>query len=256
VVVKPVVSHPFAARFGCKLFVAHDRAELRRCVGRVADAGIAAEVLDLIPGRDSQIYVYCTYVDASGEPGAGVTVHKLRQSPPFFGVARVAETVADMPPLRDITVAMLRRIGFRGMAAAEFKLDPRDGRFRFIEINGRSVVYNCLLRQAGLDLGALAWADYMHGQPERARRNGWSGVWINLHADVLYSLLYRQDPVRFADFCAPYAKPKVEAVWSVRDPLPFFTQWWRTARSGASALRRGTHAEMLKDRTRPETFPG
>ncbi len=120
------------------------------------------------------------------------------------------------------------------MAVAEFKLDPRDGRFRFMEVNGRSVIYNGLLRRAGLDLAGLAWSDQVCGQPEPARPNGWPGVWIHLHADVLYSLLYRRyDRVAFADFLAPYRRPKIDAVWSATDPFPFITQWSRTARTGA-----------------------
>ncbi len=255
VVVKPIVGYRFLSRFGCKLFVANDRAELRRCIARLADAAIPGQVFDLIPGPDSQIYAYCTYMDEGGEPVAGVTVRKLRQSPPFFGVARLAEIAPDNPALRDATIAILRRIGYRGIASAEFKLDARDGRFRFFEVNGRSIAYNGLLRRAGLDLGWLAWSDYVAGRPERARPNGWPGVWIHLHADILYSTLYRRhDPVGLADFLAPYGRPKTYAVWSARDPLPFLTEWSRTASAGVSGLWRGTYREMLTDRTRP--LPG
>ena len=252
VVVKPNVGYRFLSRFGCKLFVARDRVELRHCISRFADAEMPGQVFDLIPGPDSQIYAYCTYIDARGEPRGGLTVRKLRQGPPFFGVARVAEIAADSPTLREVTIETLRRIGYRGMAAAEFKLDPRDGRFRFLEINGRSVIYNGLLRRAGLDLGRLAWSDQVCGRPEPARPNGWPGVWIHLHADVLYSLLHRRaDRVRFSDFWVPYSRPKIEALWSATDPLPFFTEWSRTAWAGASALWKGRLRELLADRTRP-----
>ena len=253
VVVKPVVGYRFLSRFGCKLFVAHDRRELGACLTRLADAGLPGHVFDFIPGADRQIYAYCTYMDASGEPQAGLTVRKLRQGPPFFGVARVAEIAEDQPGLREATIEFLRRVGFRGIAVAEFKLDPRDGRFRFLEVNGRSVIYNALLRQAGLDLGGLAWSDYVCDRPERARPHHWPGVWINLHADVLYSTLYRRhERVSLADFFGPYKRPKIDAVWSARDPLPFITQWSRTAWAGASALWRGTQSELVADRTRAE----
>lgn len=252
VVVKPLVGYRFAARFGTKLFVADDREELGRCIARLTDAGIPGQLLDLVPGADDRIYSYCTYMDASGEPAGGVLVRKLRQSPPLFGVARVAEIAGSVPSLREATIEILRRIGVRGMAVAEFKLDPRDGSLRFIEVNGRSVVYNGLLRRAGLDLAGLAWSEHVSGRPGRARANGWPGVWINLHADFLYSTLYRRhDRVDLGDFLAPYARPKIEAVWSARDPLPFLAQWSRTAREGASALWRGTHRAPLTDRTRP-----
>ncbi len=243
VVVKPNVGYRFFSRFGCKLFMAHDRAELRQCLSRLAHANLQCQVFDFIPGPDSQIYAYCTYVDAHGDPRGGLTVRKLRQSPPLAGVARVAEITEDQSPLRDATIEIVRRIGFRGMAVAEFKLDPRDGRFRFLEINGRSVIYNGLLRRAGLDLAGLAWSDYVAERPETARPNYWPGTWINLHADVLYSLL--NDRIGFSDFWMPYRRPKIEAVWSATDPMPFLTEWARTARAAASALRRRTHRTLL-----------
>ena len=251
VVVKPLVGYRFFSRFGCKLFAASNRDELDHCIARLADADIPGQIFDLVPGPDSRIYAYCTYVAAGGEPAGGVLIRKLRQNPPFFGDARVADIAPDNPALREATVELLRRIRFRGIAITEFKLDPRDGSFRFIEVNGRSVVYNGLLRRAGLDLAGLAWSDYVSGQPERDRPNGWPGVWIHLHPDVLYSTLYRRhDPIGIRDFLAPYIRPKVEAVWSTTDPLPFLAQWSRTAWEGTSALWHGTHRDRLADRTR------
>jgi predicted ATP-grasp superfamily ATP-dependent carboligase len=237
VVVKPLVGYPFVARFGVKLLVARNREELRRCVARLSAARIPARVLDLVPGPDSRIYAYCTYVDRSGEPLAGLTVRKLRQSPPLFGVARVAEIAETPPGVREITAAIVRRIGLRGMAIAEFKHDPRDESMRFIELNGRSVVYNGLLHRAGLDLAGLAWSDYAGEPPERMHSTGWPGTWVNLHADLLYSALDRRHPIALADFLAPYRRRWMDAVWDPRDPMPFLAQWSRTVREGARSFR-------------------
>ncbi|HJQ83265.1 MAG TPA: hypothetical protein VKA21_04265, partial [Candidatus Binatia bacterium] len=220
VVVKPDVGHAFRSRFGAKLFAARDRSELVAAVRRFAAAGMHGQVFDFVPGPDGEIHAYCTYVDARGEPRGGLTIRKLRQSPPRFGVARVAEVVPDPPGLRDATIALLRRLGHRGIAAAEFKRDPRDGRFRFLEVNGRAVIYNRLLWRAGLDLAGLAWSDAVTGRAEDVRPNGWPGVWINLHADLLYSLLdRRREPIGLAEFLAPYRRPRIEAVWSATDPV-------------------------------------
>lgn len=237
VLVKPVVGYRFSARFGCKLFVARDRRELQRCIDRLREADLDGEVFDLVPGADDQLYAYCTYVDARGAAAAGVTVRKLRQSPPFFGVARVAEVVEPIPELRDATLAVLGRIGFQGVAAAEFKRDPRDGRFVFLEVNGRAVLYNALLRAAGLDVAALTWSEHMTGTVVLPPPCGWRGAWTNLHADLLYTMLARRDErLRLADVVAPYGRAHVEAVWSARDPQPFLAQWGRSAWSGARAL--------------------
>lgn len=233
VLIKPIVSHRFFSRFGRKLFVAHGAEELNDCIARVQAAGVGCELVEWIPGGDDQIYAHCVYVDRHGEPRGGVTVHKIRQSPPGFGVARVAEAVKDLPQLREMTLALVKKIGFRGMAAAEFKYDQRDGTFRFIELNGRSVIYNSLLRRAGLDLARLAWADHMEQRCDKGGFNGWSGVWVNLHADLFYSALRRREHrVGWGDFIAPYTRPIIDAAWELADPRPFLVQWSRTAHEG------------------------
>lgn len=245
VVVKPTIGHRFHARYGQKLFVARDARALRRQVAQLRDAGLDADVMDLVPGGDDHIYVHCTYVDDHGVAQPGVTVRKLRQSPPSFGVARVAEVVDEIPVLRAATEALLRRLDFRGIAAAEFKVDPRDGRFRFIEVNGRAVLYNALLHAAGLDVAGLAWSEHVARRPERQRASSWRGVWVNLHADLLYSALRNDEGLRFREFSAPYRRPLVEAVWSARDPRPFLAQWGRSARLGAGALLRPERLRAL-----------
>jgi D-aspartate ligase len=252
VVVKPIEGYRFTARFGAKLLRADDRTALRRCIARVTEADLACEIFDLVPGGDDRIYAYCVYMGARGEPVAGLAIRKLRQSPPFFGVARVAEIAGEHPALREATIAMLRRMGFRGIAAAEFKLDPRDGRMRFLEVNGRSVIYNGLLRRAGLDGTGLAWSDHIEGGVQPFRPEGWAGVWIHLHADLLQSALGRRHHrIGLAEFLAPYRRPKVWAVWSAADPLPFAAEWGRTAAEGAAALQRGSFGRTVADRARP-----
>jgi len=237
VLVKPLAGYRFAPRFGCKLFVARDRKALDACLAQAAAADCPCLLQEYVPGPDSEIHVYCLYVDGNGEPSAGLTLRKLRQSPPFFGVARMMELIEHNPALREATVEMARRIGFRGILEAEFKRDARDGTFRFLEFNGRSILSNALLRKGGMDVAWLAWSDYVEGRPEVVRANGWPGVWVNLHADLAYSTLYRHlDPISLREFVTPYRRPVLEAVWSWRDPLPFAVQWTRLR--GTSAPKR------------------
>ncbi len=237
VIVKPIAGYRFVERFDRKVFVAANRAELKHAILRVEQEAVPCLVFDIIPGADSLIYCYCVYMDAEGNPVADITVRKVRQSPPFFGVSRVAEITANNQQLKDLTIAFLRRIGFRGIAVSEFKQDPRDGSFRLMEINGRSVMYNSLLRQAGMDLAALAWSDFVDRRAEGVRTHHWPGAWVHLHADLLYSILKgRSESLRLKDFLSPYRRPIVEAVWSFRDPLPFLVEWGRTACQGSRAL--------------------
>jgi predicted ATP-grasp superfamily ATP-dependent carboligase len=246
VVVKPLVAYRFAARFRSKLGVAQDRGELLRWTAEMDRAEIPGLVLDLVPGPDSAIYAYCAYLDRNGVPVAGQQIRKLRQTPRGFGDARVAEAVEEHGGMGEATVEIARRMGLTGMVVAEFKRDPRDGRLRLFDVNGRSVVYNGLLRRAGLDLAGLAWGEHMGETPSSPAAPGWRGVWIHLHPDLLRSALEcRRKEMGLSEFLGPYRRPKVEAVWSARDPLPFLAQWSLSLAEGVRAVAPGGHGPEL-----------
>ena len=138
------------------------------------------------------------------------------------GVARVAEVVPEIAGLREASIEILRALDYRGAAGVEFKLDQRDGKFRFLEVNGRPVIFNLLLSKAGLDLAAAAWDGLNGGFVRQSRPEGWPGVWINSIAEFLY-MAFRRDtpPLGWKEFAEPYRRPKIDAVWSPNDPLPY-----------------------------------
>jgi predicted ATP-grasp superfamily ATP-dependent carboligase len=230
--VKPIQHDRLITLFGTKLFLARDAAELGRAIGHLASAGSAGRVYEFIPGPDSNIYVYCVYMDAAGEPSPGVTVRKLRQNPPGTGGARAAEIAPDEPRLRDATVALLRRAAFRGMAFVEFKRDPARDRFVFIEVNGRAVLFNGIVPPTGIDLAAMTYADFALGEPPRAARTDWRGTWIHLQADLMCAVRYRHvERLGVAALCAPYFRSVRFGDWAAGDPKPFFAQTALAARS-------------------------
>src|SRR3954453_12846639 len=219
VVVKPIQHDRLISSYGTKLFLARDRQELDVAIERLDETGLRGLVFEFIPGPDRDIYVHAVYVDARGEPSAGVTVRKLRQNPPLIGGARVAEIAPDEPSLRGATVELLRRVGFRGLAFAEFKRDARTGRFVFIEVNGRAVQFNSILPPTGMDAAWMAWSDFVLGEKPRRDETGWRGSWIHLQADIRCSLAHRRvERLSAAELVAPYRRPKAYAVWSADDP--------------------------------------
>lgn len=239
VVVKPLRSGEFSSMFGKKLFVVRSASDFGKCCEQLARAGVDGQVFDLIPGPDSDIYVHCVYIDQHGRPLAECMVRKLRQSPPHFGVARVAELTDNISRLSEQSSELLRRIGFRGFAATEFKFDRRDGSYRFMEVNGRSVIYNSLLRQGRLDIAKLMLAEHLQGRAEPVETVRWPGVWVHLHADLLRSLQnWRREGLTPGDYAGPYRREKTFAVWSAGDPKPFLAQWSHSFRKACSAVLR------------------
>lgn len=247
-VVKPLQSARFWEVFGKKLFVVRDRAELFAAVDRAEQSEIAAEVLDLVPGSDGQVYSYTVYLDRWGRPAAEFASRKLRKAPRHFGVGR-ASVVAEVPELRERTLALLQRIGWRGLACVEYKLDPRDGCYRLMEINGRCPLSNALPTRCGVNYPLLAWREHALGQTVSAAPNGWRGVWTHLHADLLYTAIEERGPDwSWLEFIRSYSGPWVDAVWSAKDPIPFLAQCAGTLRKAARGVRDSRIRDEVRNR--------
>jgi len=229
-VLKPANSVLFEQRLGRKLLAVHSRAEFRRALATLAEAGLEADVYDLVPGPDTNYYNYVAYLDRGGQPAAEMVVRKIRKSPPFHGVGRVVtnrvpDEVAGI--LRRHSLALLRPLGWYGPVSAEFKFDPRNGEFRLIEINGRPALMMGIAHRAGVNIPLLMWREAVHGHVSRVRPNGWKGVWIHLNAEFVNIALYRRgEGLSWRDYLTPYLSPRTFAVWSIRDPLPFACQWF------------------------------
>lgn len=223
VLVKPVLSHEFTARFGGqKLFVANNPDELVQAVKRLD--GMEASILDFVPGADDQLFSYSAFLDSGGDPLAEFAYRKIRKSPPIFGVARVAEGW-DGSVLRERTLELLRHIGWTGLATVEFKRDSRDGGYRLMEVNGRSWLSMGLAVRSGIDYPFLIWCQGAGVIPPRLSPNGWDGVWVDLRAELLYNIALRKLEGRsWKEIVKPYRRKTIEAVWSTEDPGPGFMQ--------------------------------
>ena len=245
VVVKPIDSRKFVGVFGVKLFVATNKTELLDCIGKLEEFSLSALIMDLIPGPDNHFYNYSVYIDRRGEPVAELTMRKLRKSPPFYGVCRVAENI-NSNRLKEPTIELLRHIGWRGIANVEYKLDPRDGKYRLMEINGRCFLMQGLAYRAGINYPLLAWQEYAIGKRVSAYRNNWNGVWINLTDDLYFGSFYRNiENLSLKQYLSTYRRPKTYAVWSRTDPTPFIVHFYKGVRKALSAAINSQYRDKL-----------
>lgn len=254
VVVKPYRGHQFPEHFGKKLILVRSRPELETAVNDIERADIPCEIQELIPGGDDQHYDFYTYRTKSGDFVGDFMKRKLRQSPPFFGVTRAAEP-AHVPSLREPSYELIKRLEWRGFAHVAYKRDPRSGRFYLMEVNGRCPLVNGLARRAGIDVPFMIYSGSAYGEVLGIRPNGWSGVWLHLHADLLYTALYwRDESLDWKAFWNSYRRPKTDAVWSPTDPLPFFMEWWHTLRKAVRPTERRRMLDRVQAPGRePET---
>lgn len=162
-IVKPRLSHVFQAKFDSKFLVVHDIDELREALAVTDRASIEVLLCEMIPGPDSLLSSYYTYIDEHGNPLFDFTKRIIRRTPKNMGLA--CYHVTDwVPEIVEPAQKLFRAVGLRGLANAEFKLDTRDGVYKLIECNARFTAANGLVADAGIDLGSLVY-NRLTGRP-------------------------------------------------------------------------------------------
>lgn len=78
---------------------------------------------------------------------------------------------------------LLEEIRFRGILSTEFKLDPRDARFKFIEINIRPWGDMGLALRCGVDVVEMAYRDALGMNVAPVTRCAIGRRWVGMYLD-------------------------------------------------------------------------
>jgi D-aspartate ligase len=221
VAIKPAIKEHFIYATKAKAWRANDASELAR---RIAEAKRFLDpreliIQDLVPGDGRQQYAYCAFFK-EGRAVASMAVRRRRQHPPEFGRASTFVETVEEPLLEQLSERFLRRIGYYGLVELEYKLDPRDGRFKLLDVNARTWGYHSLGFRAGVDFPALLHADQLGRAvaPQRAR----PGVrWVRLATDLPTAAVELvAGRLDWRAYARSLRAADTEAVFSRRDPLP------------------------------------
>lgn len=213
VLVKPAHPVGFKQRFRKQAFRCVTLDEVAAAYERAQE--FAPMVQELIPGGDDALYTVGSYLARDGRPLGVFSGRKLLQTPPGVGTCRVGEAIW-MQDAVDAALRLLAAFGYHGLSQVEFKRDPRDGRFKLMEINPRLWQWHGLATACGVDLPRLAYADLVGEHPEEATMNSAGKRWA-------ITLLPGERPA----FQRP---PYVDAVFARDDPKPGAVQLARIVR--------------------------
>jgi predicted ATP-grasp superfamily ATP-dependent carboligase len=174
VLVKPSEPVGFRQRYGKQAVICETSAE-------VEEAYAQAEpwepmVQDLIPGGDDELYTLGAYLSESLEPLGVFCGRKLKQTPPGIGTARLAEAVW-VDEVVDSGLQLLRALRCNGLSQVEFKRDPRDGRFKLMEVNPRLWQWHGLAAACGVDIPLIAYRDLTGEAVQPVSTNGAGKRW-------------------------------------------------------------------------------
>jgi D-aspartate ligase len=219
--IKPGIKEHFFYATKAKAWRADTRSELAERFERAVAVTGPGEIMvqELIPGGGDQQFSYCAFFK-DGAGVASMVARRRRQHPPEFGRASTFVETTDLPLLETLSERFLQAIGYYGLVEVEYKLDPRDGRYKLLDVNARAWGYHSLGQRAGVDFPFLLFADQLGEQiaPCRAR----AGMrWVRLVTDLptaAYQLAHGQ--LDWRRYLRSLVGFDVEAVFSLEDPFP------------------------------------
>ncbi len=232
---------------GQKGWFARDATEFDRVVPELpANAGTLL-VQEIIGGPESAITLYCGYFDGTGKVHQAFTARKLRQYPPGFGSASLVQSAPE-DESRGIAEDFLTALGYRGIAAAEFKPDPATRTLKIIEINVRPSLWFSLSGASGKPTVLAAYHDLAGTAADPSERPQLNGVrWRYALKDSWSTLFYRRRPSFIlpapdTEAVGPAAR-HVHAVYARDDAWPVLAEIRHLARKilqrGVAPLRPG-----------------
>jgi predicted ATP-grasp superfamily ATP-dependent carboligase len=180
----------------------------------------------VIGGGDDHLWVCnCTFNKMSDLVSAFV-FQRYHTTPPHFGVTSVAVSRYNDTIVQHVT-AIGRMLRYTGPAMFEFKLDPADNIFKYIEINPRIGMCNYFDTRCGVNnvFNTYCLAADLP-LPSQSRQTD-STVFINLFPDMKSRLRDGED---FWTIAVSYMKflfrRRVGAYWAISDPMPAVLWIW------------------------------
>jgi len=129
-----------------------------------------------------------------------------------------------IPELEDMAIQFLDAMHYDGISEIEFMRDPRDGKYKLIEINARFWAWHSLAIAAGVDLPYLLYLDMLG---KSVQVNGFKrGVkWFRLMLDLPISAsLIAKRKTSIGTYLRSWRGKKTFSVFSLKDPLPFLAE--------------------------------
>ncbi|NMC74213.1 MAG: ATP-grasp domain-containing protein [Geobacteraceae bacterium] len=128
---------------------------LQGIVSSCANRFGSVTIQEYIPGDASHMHTAVLLFDGHSELVAAFTTQKLRQWPTTGGITALSRST-DAYHLVEQVLPFFRKWQWKGAAEVEFKFDPRDGRYKVIEINPRFPAYLRFAMGCGLPLARLS----------------------------------------------------------------------------------------------------
>lgn len=213
----PVVVKPRVAAGRQGVAICDSRADVEDAVERITATFGGVIIQEFVPnGGERGVY---TIYDWESRRRATCVQERIRTNPPEGGSSTLRKTIED-PELVALGDRLLSSLSWQGVGMAEFRIDPRDGEPKLLEINTRPWGSLALSVHAGVDFPRLQYQLGAEGRCDTVHRY-WKGVESQRIVGDLSHLLAREDRLTACkELFQPSPRRREYDVFSTDDPLP------------------------------------
>ena len=237
-VLKPALKTPrWLRNVGAKAIRINHPAELLPHYDELARWSDVLVAQTWIEGTEDDLYSSNMYFARDGSAAVSFIARKIRQWPLDTGTSSLGVEVRN-DTVRDIALELFRSVGYRGLAYLEVKRDRGSRRYAIIEPNvGRPTGRSAIAERGGVEYLLTAYCDAVGLALPDAREQQYRGVkWIYWRHDLQAALVrFNRGELTPADWWRSVRGPSIEAVGSLRDPMPFVAD---LAHTGSAIVRR------------------
>jgi len=160
------------------------------------------------------------YYDAASRPLFAATARKVRQWPAATGATSWGVT-DNRPELLELHHRLMTSVGYCGIVDAGYLHDPRDGRFKVVDVNPRiGATFRLFTGRGGTDVARALYLD-LTGQLVQPDEVPNGRTWMVEHRDLASAVVsWRRGELRLASYARALPRVSEAAWWDRDDPRP------------------------------------
>jgi D-aspartate ligase len=211
----------FYRRTGRKAFPCNSGEELKRTVSMLERQMSLQDIFvqELLPLKDNKTVSFAAFALEGNIVSAWAGI-KIREHPLHFGTSTYSKSISSAT-LYPLAERLLKELNYTGICEIEFLLDPRDGKYKLIEVNARTWLWVDLARMCGVDFALYAY-NLVNGIENNYSVSSYDEKeWMHYLTDIPYSILgLLKGNYSLKEILISYYRRPVPAVFRKSDFLP------------------------------------
>lgn len=204
-------------------------------ISKFIDMNITFLASEIIPGNGNCVYAYIAYRNKNGIILNEWSGKKLSQFPNDFGIFASASNKSPEIVSKQGR-KLIEAMNIHGIAQPEFKYDYRDGKFKLMEINLRSMMWHRVGNLSGVN---VQYSQYMDGlgkevsKQKQIKDKVIHFVYLNheiinfifrkKYAKIFYNNIFKSDITYFAAYDRNDIKPFIMDIKTI--PMEIIRKW-------------------------------